>query len=169
MLSRTEISTPSSGVAQSALKRITTTRGALLILFYSITAIQNTATAQGGPSGITTPIVLPPFIADAPACTSPPGLRKVLAFAQDNERQFIQGVARGLAMAAKDRGLEYRVALANNDPKKMIEQVDLFQASQVGAVVAAPVDPPSLSQSLQKVIWAGGYVGLLFPLLRPRC
>ena len=55
----------------------------------------------------------------------PPAFVKRLAFAQDNERQFMHGVARGLAAAAKDRGLEYReVALANNDSKdRMIEQM----------------------------------------------
>ena len=36
------------------------------------------------------------------------GPTKVLAFAQDNEREFMQGVDHGLALAAKDRGLEYR-------------------------------------------------------------
>jgi ribose transport system substrate-binding protein len=45
----------------------------------------------------------------------------------------------------------------------MIEQVDLFQASRVGGIVAAPVDPASLSRSLQKMIWAGGYVGTIVP------
>jgi ribose transport system substrate-binding protein len=149
--------------ALSAVKRITTTREALLLLLYSIIAVINPAKAQGGPPGITSPIVLPPFKLDAAPCHAPPGLRKALAFAQDNERQFMQGVARGLAMAAKDRGLEYQIALANNDPKNMIEQVDFFQASRFGAVVAAPVDPPSLSHSLQKVIWAGGYVGTVVP------
>jgi ribose transport system substrate-binding protein len=119
--------------------------------------------AQGGPAGITTPIVLPPFNADAPACAAPPGLRKALVFAQDNERQFMQGVGQGLAKAAKNRGLEYHVALANNDPRKMIDQVLLAQASQAGAVVAAPVDPPSLSSSLQSFIFAGGYVGTVVP------
>jgi len=119
--------------------------------------------AQGGPAGITTPIVLPAFNADAPACAAPPGLRKALVFAQDNERQFMQGVGQGLAKAAKDRGLEYQVALANNDPRKMIDQVLLAQASQAGAVVAAPVDPPSLSSSLQSFILAGGYVGTVVP------
>src|SRR5664279_6252044 len=163
MPSSTEISTPSLGSALSAIKRITTTHVELLVLLYSITAIINTAMAQGGPPGITSPIVLPPFNADAPACTAPPDLRKVLAFAQDNERQFMQGVARGLAMAAKDRGLEYEVALANNDPNKMIEQIRGFLSAKVGAVVAAPVDPPSLSHSLQQVIWAGGYVGTVVP------
>ena len=103
----------------------------------------------------------PPFDAGAPSCAAPPGLQKILAFAQDNERQFMQGVAHGLSLAAKDRGLEYRVALANNDPKKMIEQVQLFLNLKVGAVVAAPVNPLSLSRSLQQVIWAGGFVGTL--------
>jgi ribose transport system substrate-binding protein len=86
-----------------------------------------------------------------------------LAFAQDNERQFMQGVDRGLAKAAKDRGLEYRVALAKNDPARMIEQVQFFLASKVGAVVAAPVDPATLSRSLQQIIWSGAYVGTIVP------
>src|SRR5664279_1353982 len=119
--------------------------------------------AQEGPPGLTVPVVLPPFNAEAAACLAPPGLRKTLAFAQDNERQFMQGVARGLAAAAKDRGIEYEVALANNDPNKMIEQIRGFLSAKVGAVVAAPVDPPSLSHSLQQVIWAGGYVGTVVP------
>ena len=66
-------------------------------------------------------------------------------------------------MAAKDRGLEYRAALADNDPQKMIAQVQEFLGAKVGAVVAAPVDPPSLSRSLQQVIWSGGYVGTVVP------
>jgi ribose transport system substrate-binding protein len=147
----------------SAVKRIATIHGALALLLYSLALGINAALAQDGPAGITSPIALPPFNADAPVCAIPHGLRKILAFAQDNERQFMQGVAHGLAMAATDRGLEYQVALANNDPQKMIEQVDLFQASKVGAVVAAPVDPSSLSHSLQKIIWAGGYVGTVVP------
>jgi ribose transport system substrate-binding protein len=87
----------------------------------------------------------------------------VLAFAQDNEREFMQGVRSGLAKAAKDRGLEYRVALADNDPVKMIEQVKAFHGSKIGGLVAAPVDPASLSRSLQDIIWAGSYVGTVVP------
>jgi len=121
------------------------------------------AAAQEGPPGITVPVVLPPFNADAPACLAPPDLRKTLAFAQDNQRQFMQGVDRGLAAAARDRGLQYEVAVANNDPTQMIEQVQHFLRAKVGAVVAAPVDPPSISHSLQQVIWAGGFVGTVVP------
>jgi ribose transport system substrate-binding protein len=119
--------------------------------------------AKDGPPGITKPTVFAPFNPDAPACAAPPDLGKVLAFAQDNEREFMQGVDHGLAMAAKDRKLEYRRAVANNDAAKMVEQVQLFLASKVGAVIAAPVDPASLSHSLQEVMWAGGLVSTIVP------
>lgn len=119
--------------------------------------------AQDGPPGITTPTVFAPFDATAAACTPPPDLEKVLAFAQDNEREFMQGVDHGLSSAAADRGLEYRRALANNDASKMVEQVQLLTTSGVGAIVAAPVDPASLSHSLQEQMWAGGYVATIVP------
>ena len=148
--------------------RLTRTRiGAIqqaLLLPLSLLAIGSASSiAQEGPPGITTPTVFAPFNANAPACNVPQGLRRVLAFAQDNEREFMLGVDRGLAMAAKDRGLEYRVVLAGNDANKMIEQVQHLLAQKVGAVVAAPIDPLSLSRSLQQFIWAGGYVGTVVP------
>ncbi|MCC8431674.1 sugar ABC transporter substrate-binding protein [Reyranella aquatilis] len=116
-----------------------------------------------GPQGIVVPTVFPPFDANAPTCTPPPGLHRVLAFAQDNEREFMQGVARGLALAARDRGLEYRIALARNDAALMIEQVRQFRSAGVGAVVTAPVDPASLAPSLQQLMWGGSYVGAVVP------
>ena len=90
-------------------------------------------------------------------------MQKILTFAQDNERQFMQGVAKGLAAAAKDRGFQFRVVLANNDPRLMIEQVQAQLADRAGAVVAAPVHPPSLAPLLQQVIWSGAYVGTVVP------
>jgi ribose transport system substrate-binding protein len=124
---------------------------------------QSSSAAADGPPGITTPTVFAPFDANAAPCHAPVGLQRVLAFAQDNERQFMQGVDHGLALAAKDRGLEYRVELANNDPAKMIDQVAALRTEQVGAVVAAPVDPASLSHALQELIWSGAYVGTVVP------
>jgi ribose transport system substrate-binding protein len=121
------------------------------------------ALAQDGPQGITSPVVFPPYNPNAAQCSPPPGLQKVLAFAQDNERQFMQGVSRGLADAATNRGLEFRVALAANDAKKMIEQVQAMRAANVGAVVAAPVHSPSLARSLQEMIWSGAYAGTVVP------
>ena len=119
--------------------------------------------AQGGPQGITVPFVLAPYNASAAVCSAPAGLRKKLVFAQDNEREFMQGVAKGLALAAKDRGLEFSVVLAANDPKKMIEQVQAELSQKTGALVAAPVHPPSLAPSLQQMIGAGAYIGTVVP------
>ena len=122
-----------------------------------------TLSAQEGPAGITKPTVLVPFDPSAPACSRPTGLTRVLAFAQDNERKFMQGVGQGLALAAKDRGLDYRVAQANNDPLKMADQVRAFLDAKVGALVIAPVDPPSIGPVLKQVIGTGAYVGAVVP------
>ncbi len=121
------------------------------------------ALAQDGPAGITAPTVFPPYDAVAPACTPPPGLTKTLTFVQDNTREFMQGVDRGLALAAKDRGLTYSVALADNDAQKMIGQVDALRAAHTGAIVASPVDAFALTPSLQQMIWSGAYVGTVVP------
>ncbi|MBR1154403.1 substrate-binding domain-containing protein, partial [Bradyrhizobium sp. JYMT SZCCT0428] len=121
------------------------------------------AAAQEGPGGITVPRVFPPFDQNAPACSSPPSLSKTLAFAQDNEREFIQGVGRGLSMAAKDRGLAYASTVAENDGNRMIEQVESVRSSNIGALVVAPVDPASLAPALRRVIWQGAYVGAVVP------
>jgi ribose transport system substrate-binding protein len=121
------------------------------------------ARAQNGPPGITEPVVFAPFNPNAPSCRKPPGLAKVVAFAQDNRRDFMEGVAQGLAKAAKDRGLEYRLALAENNITKQAEQLRLLRGAKVGAVIASPVNSVSLSRNLQEVIWTGAYVGTIVP------
>jgi ribose transport system substrate-binding protein len=136
-------------------------KGAILIVASSLAA--SGAAAQGRPQGITTPQVLAPYDADAPACRKPPRLKKILTFAQDNQRQFMEGVSHGLKMAARDRGLAYQVALADNDAAKQVAQVRQMRNSRIGAVVASPVDPPSLKASLQALIWSGAYVGTVVP------
>lgn len=146
-----------------SLRHMPITQSVTLVLFFLLLG-NNVARAAGdGPPGITEPTVFAPFDPQAPPCHAPPGLERVLAFAQDNEREFMQGVRRGLALAAKDRKLQFTAAVADNDAAKMIEQVQGFLTSKVGAVVAAPVDPDSLSRSLQQVIWSGGYVGTVVP------
>ncbi len=119
--------------------------------------------AQEGPPGITTPVVLPPFDPVAPRCAPPPGLLRTLVFAQDNARQFMNGVGAGLAAAAKDRGLAFRIDLAGGNAGQMIEQARALANERVGAVVASPVDPPSLAVHLQKLIWSGAFVGTIVP------
>ena len=121
------------------------------------------ALAQEGPAGITVPRVFPPFDRNVARCDTPPSLNKALGFAQDNEREFIQGIARGLAMAAKDRGLAFTVSIANNDAARMIEQVEGFRSARAGGLVVAPVDPASLAPALRRMIWKGAYVGAVVP------
>jgi len=115
--------------------------------------------AQQGPPGLTVPRLLPPFASNAATCAPPTGLTKVLAFAQDNEREFINGVARGLAAAASDRRLEFRLAHARNDGAHQAEQVRQFRTARVGALVSAPVNAVALAPHLQQVIWSGAFVG----------
>lgn len=119
--------------------------------------------AQNLPQGITTPIVLPPFDANANQCSAPQNVQRVIAFSQDNERQFIDGVGVGLKAAAVDRNLDFRVAVANNDSRKMIAQIETWREERVGAVVVAPVDPIGLSETLRRLIAQGTYVGAVVP------
>jgi ribose transport system substrate-binding protein len=118
-----------------------------------------TAAADEGPAGIVRPVVFPPFDPHAVACGQPQGFHKSLSFFEDNQRKFMQGVDQGLALAAKDRGLDYALVQANNDPVLMIEQVRRFLTSKGGAMVVSPVDSQSLSPILKRVIWSGAYVG----------
>ena len=122
-----------------------------------------TASADDGPAGITQRTVFPAFDPNAPACNSPPGLAKVLAFVQENEREFLQGVGHGLAMAAKDRGLEYRRILTDDDAAKAVDEIQSLYASKVGALVATSSDPVVVRHRLQQVIWSGGFVGTIVP------
>ena len=104
------------------------------------------------------PKTLPPFDPTAPACNPPPGLEKALAFSQDTRREFMQGVDQGLAAAAKDRGLQYRLLVADSDAARQAEDVRSLVAAKTGGVVASAVDLGVARPRLQEVIWSGGYV-----------
>lgn len=136
---------------------------ALLVVAALATGPICSVTAQEGPLGLTKPIVFPPFNPNAPACSPPTGLRKTLTFAQDNGRKFMQGVARGLELAARDRGLIYEVDQANNNSKLMAEQVRKFVSSNGGALVISPVDSQSIGPAIKQAIWSGAYVGAVVP------
>jgi ribose transport system substrate-binding protein len=121
------------------------------------------AAAQEGPAGITDPTVFPAFRRDAPDCNPPPGLRPVLAYVQENDREFLEGVNHGLSLAAVDRGLEYRRVLANSDAPKAAAEIQAFLDARVGALVATSSDPTVVSHNLQKMIWSGAFVGTIVP------
>jgi ribose transport system substrate-binding protein len=111
--------------------------------------------------GLTAPVKLPAYDPGRPACKAPVGLQRKLVFVQDNTRDFMQGVGRGLDAAARARGLRYGVALANNDAALMIKQVGDIVADRTGAIVVAPIHPPSLAPALKQVFGAGAYVGAI--------
>ncbi|MER9357745.1 sugar ABC transporter substrate-binding protein [Mesorhizobium sp. M0514] len=121
------------------------------------------ARAQQGTPGITQRTVLPSFNPNAPSCNAPADLTRVLAYVQEYDRDFLQGVDHGLSMAAKNRSLEYRRVLAENDVGKAIAQVQSLVAAKVGAMVATSSDPVAFSPALQQAIWSGAFVGTIVP------
>src|SRR4249920_1468884 len=131
----------------------------LAIFAIGLIATSAPSSAQNGPPGVTMPKTLAPFDPAAAGCRPPPDLEKVLAFSQDTRREFMQGVDQGLAAAARDRGLQYRLFVADSDAARQADQVRSLVAAKAGAVVASAVDSASLASRLQEVIWSGGYVG----------
>jgi ribose transport system substrate-binding protein len=113
--------------------------------------------------GILKPVALPAYQFASSACTAPTDLQRSLIFFQDNDRQFMEGVRLGLEEAANRRGLTFSVALANNDPQKMISGVEAAASSKVGALVAAPIDAAGLAPALITAINSGTYVGTVVP------
>ena len=121
------------------------------------------ALAQGGPAGITTPQVFAPFNPNAPACSVPKGLSNTLAYVQENDREFLEGVNHGLSLAAKDRGLDYQRVLADSDATKAKQQIQTFLDANAGALVATSSDPSVVRDSLLQAIWSGRFVGTIVP------
>ncbi len=121
------------------------------------------ALGQEGSQGITRRTIFPVFDEHAPACSRPSGLTKVLAYVQENEREFLQGVGNGLTLAAKNRGLEYRRVVVENDAAKAAQQIDIFRAAKVGALIGTSSNPAVISGNLQNVIWSGAFVGTVVP------
>lgn len=139
-----------------------TARRSLLVAIALATCPAGANASQGSP-GITQRTAFPAFDPNAPACTPPPDLKRVLTFVQENDREFLQGVDHGLSQAAKDRGLEYSKVVVENDAVKAAEQLRLLRASKVGAVIGTSSDAPAISRALQEVIWSGAFVGTVMP------
>jgi ribose transport system substrate-binding protein len=133
-----------------------------LALLGSVLASQLAAAADG-PPGITSPQAFAPFNPDAPTCGVPAGLTNTLAYVQENDREFLEGVNQGLSMAAKDRGLDYRRVLADSDAAKAKQEIQSLLDANVGALVATSSDPSVVRDSLLKAIWSGRFVGTIVP------
>jgi len=141
-----------------------TVRAIGVCCLFFVTPLSNYVNAQdAGPAGIIEPQRLPPFNPEAPKCSPPPTVEPTLAFAQDNARDFMQGVRNGLENAAADRKLRFISQLAHNDPELQARQLNELIAGNVGATIAAPVDQTAIALLLQKLIWRGSYVGTVVP------
>lgn len=134
----------------------------VVALIFGVVSLPDRLRAQQGP-GITSPTKFAAFHPDMAPCNAPSGLQRRLIFAQDNERQFMQGAARGLAAAARDRNVEFSIALADNDATAMMHGIERAFAEDVGAVVIAPVNTFLVAPGLQKLIGKGAYVGSIVP------
>ena len=135
----------------------------LVVIAISMTTSLVHLCAQEGNQGITQRKVFPVFDPNFPPCSPPPSLNKLIAYVQENERGFLQGVDHGLFLAAKNRGIEYRKILVENDAIKAAEQLEMLRSAKVGAVVATSSDPTAISHSLQQLIWSGAFVGTIVP------
>ena len=93
----------------------------------------------------------------------------MLAFSQDTRREFMQGVDQGLAAAAKDRGLQYRLLVADSDAARQAEQVRSLVAARAGGVVASAVNSASLVRACRKSSGRAATSAPLWRRLRPRC
>ncbi|WP_426130960.1 sugar ABC transporter substrate-binding protein [Pararhizobium sp. PWRC1-1] len=139
------------------------TRLMVLAAFIAAGNFPGPANAQEGSQGITERTVFPTFDPVAPSCSKPSGLTNVLAYVQENEREFLQGVNNGLAMAAKDRGLQYRRSVVENNVAEAVAEIQSFRAAKVGALIATSSDPTAVSGSLRQTIWSGAFVGTIVP------
>ena len=139
---------------------VSTSTHALLLSAFVVSLAPATL-AQEGSQGITRRTTFSAFDEKAPLCHAPSDLSKVLAYVQENEREFLQGVGNGLSLAAQDRGLKYENVIVENDSVRAAKQIDMFRAAKVGAVIGTSSDPAAISHSLQQVIWSGAYVGTI--------
>ena len=122
-----------------------------------------TQAAPANPPGITLPTAFPPFDPAAARCSVPTDLKPALAYVQQNDREFLEGVNHGLSLAAKDRGLNYRRAIVGDSADAAAKQIQAFTADEVGAIVATSSNPNVVAPSLQKAIWSGEFVGTIVP------
>lgn len=127
----------------------------------ALVAALGAAAASAG--GLTDPVVLPPFPAAGAPCARPEERTREVVFVRDNDRDFMAGVALGLSLAARDRGLAFAEVNAGNDAARQLDQLGTLARRKVGAVVVAPVDSRALAPPLEALLQDGGYVATIVP------
>ncbi len=96
-------------------------------------------------------------------CSAPKDLTPVLAYVQQNEREFLQGVDYGLSLAAKDRHLDYRRVVVGDDAAIAARKIDALRMARTGAIIATSADPNVVRPSLLQALADGEFVGTIVP------
>jgi ribose transport system substrate-binding protein len=105
------------------------------------------ATGGQGPR----PSGLEPWDPDAPA-GSKPDLPRRVAWANTAPAEFLLSITKGLETAAADVDLEFLTAIADNDPKRNIDQLDGFLQRGVCALCVMPLDAKAQAALMQRAL-----------------
>ena len=108
------------------------------------------APGKGGPD----PKTLKPFVPGTTAGEKP-NLPKRIAWANTSDAEFFLAITNSIDLAAKDRGLEFITAIANDDSTKNIEQINTFLQRGIAALCIQPLDANAQAPVMQQAIDQG--------------
>ncbi|MEV0568741.1 sugar ABC transporter substrate-binding protein [Dactylosporangium sp. NPDC050588] len=149
------------------LLRLSVFAGAGLALGVPLSAcsVDSGSTSDSGASGGTKPVgnglttkqTLAPFAFGGAAGTKP-GIPKRIAWANTSDAEFFLQITRAIEQAAKERGLEFVTAIANDDSAKNVEQIETFLQRGIGALCIQPLDANAQAPLMKRAIEAGAAV-----------
>jgi len=87
-----------------------------------------------------------------------PGLPARVAWANTADTEIFVAIGRGVASAAKARGVEYLTAMAAGDPARNVSQIETFLGKGVGALLVQPLSQPAQRPLLERALDAGACV-----------
>jgi ribose transport system substrate-binding protein len=87
-----------------------------------------------------------------------PDLPKAIAWANTSDAEFFMQITRSIEQAAKDRGIEFITAIADDDSAKNIEQMETFLQRGIGALAVQPLDANAQAPLMQRAIDSGAAV-----------
>jgi ribose transport system substrate-binding protein len=119
------------------------------------------STGPAGPvdvgAGIAAPKDLAPFQFGQPAGEKP-DLPKRIAWANTSDAAFFLQITDSIELAAKERGLDFVTAIANDDSAKNVEQIETFLQRGVGALCIQPLDANAQAPLMKRAIESGAAV-----------
>lgn len=92
----------------------------------------------------------------------PSGLPRRVAWANTVDIGIFAALGKGIATAAKDRGIGYATANANGDPQVNVDNINTLLARGVGAITIQPLNPaaqrPLMRRALEKGVCVIGII-----------